>query len=75
MERDADRDVAICQGYQDIEEVDGGDLTVVDGKFFAGTTMVSRGTEAEGQELEDGQLNATTFVSTDQLIADAKGPI
>ena len=43
VERDADRDVAICQGYQDTEEVDGGDLTVVDGKFLVGTTLVSRG--------------------------------
>ena len=47
VERDADRDMAICQGYQDVEEVGNGDVTVVDGKFFAGTTLVSSDTEAE----------------------------
>jgi len=67
VERDADRDMAICQGYQDVEEVGNGDVTVVDGKFFAGTGLMSRGTETEGQGLEEGQLNAANFVPTDQL--------
>ena len=60
VERDADRDMAISQGYQDVEEVCNGDLTVVDGKFFAGTGLTSRGTEAESQGLGDDRLNADT---------------
>ena len=43
-----------------MEEVGNGNLTVVDGKFFAGTALMSRGTEAEGRGLEDGQLNTDT---------------
>jgi len=75
VECEADRDIAINQGYQDVEEVGGGDLTVVDGKFFAGTAPTSGGTKAEGQGLEVDQLNAATFVPIDQLNTDINSPV